>query len=108
MAYATLHAYTEHRFTYSHGIHGTVKIKVNCRNPLTSLRASLMVRKLTSPKTSLVFAVGLILQCSIHKQICPQVSSEGLGGNLSLGMVEHNTAVTSKQCHRTDLRNFAL
>lgn len=33
MAYAMSHACTEHRFTYSHGIHGTVKIKSELYEP---------------------------------------------------------------------------
>lgn len=58
MACATSHAHTEHFFRYSHGIYGNVKVKnelYECTEIFESISKG---EELTSPKTSLDFAVG--------------------------------------------------
>lgn len=56
--YYMLHAHTEHMFTYSHGIYGTVKIKSELYESTIIFESMSKVRKLTSPNTGLGFAIG--------------------------------------------------
>lgn len=101
--------HTEQVFTYSHSIYGTVKIKSELYEPTDIFESISNGEEIDISKDqpclccrvwscSTLFTIKFALRWVL----------EGLGGNLSLCTVEHNTAVTSKQCHRIDLRSFAL